>query len=180
MAEADGELVRRVLAGDRSAFESLVTAHAHRVRAVIGNVLGRDPMVVDDVAQEVFLNAFKNLGRLTEPAAFPSWLCVIARNEAVTWLRRNAKVRTVGVEQVDNQPPSTAAEDSAAGPDLAPLRAALAELSPSYREIIALKYEADLSYEQIADTLGMSIANVEKRLYRARQALMERVPPPAP
>lgn len=177
MAEADGELVRRVLAGDRSAFESLVTAHTHRVRAVIGNVLGRDPSVVDDVAQEAFLHAYRSLGSLGEPAAFPSWLCVIARNEAVTWLRRNARVRTVGVEQVDSQPPREP-DTAEAGPDLTPLRAALAGLSPSYREIIALKYEAALSYEQIADTLGMSVANVEKRLYRARQALLERMPPP--
>ncbi len=177
MAEADGELVRRVLAGDRSAFESLVAAHAPRVRAVVANILGRDPAIIDDVAQEAFLNAYRNLGRLGEPAAFPSWLCVIARNEAVTWLRRNARVRTVDIEQIDAHPqPESDAAD--AGPDLAPLRAALAGLSPSYREIIALKYEAGLSYEQIAETLGTSVTNVEKRLYRARQALLERMPPP--
>lgn len=177
MAEADGELVRRVLAGDPSAFESLVAAHTPRIRAVIANVLGRDPAILDDVAQEAFLHAYRNLGRLGEPAAFPSWLCVIARNESVTWLRRNARVRTVGVEHVDGQPPQDP-EDADAGPDLKPLRDALAALSPSYREIIALKYEAGLSYEQIAETLGMSVANVEKRLYRARQALMERMPAP--
>jgi RNA polymerase sigma factor (sigma-70 family) len=51
----------------------------------------------------------------------------------------------------------------------------MASLSPAYRAILALKYEADLDYLQIAETLGLSVANVEKRLYRARQALLEKM-----
>ena len=52
------------------------------------------------------------------------------------------------------------------------MAAGLARLTPAQREIIALKYEAGLDYLQIAETLGISVANVEKRLYRARQALL--------
>lgn len=173
MAEVDAELVRRVLAGDRSAFESLVFTHTPRLRAVARQVVGYDETVVDDVVQEAFLHAYRQLGRLSEPAAFPGWVCVIARNEAVTWLRRHARGRTVQIEAAENQ---TAASENNSGVDPAPLRQALAGILPAYREIIALKYEAHLSYEQIAETLGISVTNVEKRLYRARQALLERLP----
>jgi RNA polymerase sigma factor (sigma-70 family) len=56
------------------------------------------------------------------------------------------------------------------------LRTALSKISRQYREILALKYEANLNYDQIAETLGLSQANVEKRLYRARQALLALMP----
>lgn len=178
MAEVDAELVGRVLGGDRSAFESLVVAHTPRARAVVANVLGRDPGLIDDVVQEAFLHAYRSLGQLGEPAAFPAWLCTIARNEAVTWLRRNARVRSVAVEQAE-QPHVQHEREAADDSDLIAMRSALGSLSASYREILALKYEAGLSYDQIAASLGLSVANVEKRLYRARQALLERMPPEA-
>jgi RNA polymerase sigma-70 factor (ECF subfamily) len=173
MAEADGELVRRVLAGDRAAFEVLVTTHLGRVRAVAAGVVGRDPGLLDDIAQNTFLHAYRALGQLAEPHAFPSWVCTIARNEAVTWLRRNARHRATSLDAAP-----IAAPEADAGRDLAPLRTALAELPASYREILALKYDAGLNYEQIADSLGISVINVEKRLYRARQALLAKLPAP--
>lgn len=176
MAEADAEMVRRVLGGDRSAFETLVSTHLLRARAVARSVLGDDP-AVDDVTQEAFMRAYDHLGQLGEPATFPSWLCTIARNEAVTWLRRNARVRAVDLEHAAEQPQVDAQPED---PQLERLRVALSRLSPSYREILALKYEAGLDYTRIGETLGVSVANVEKRLYRARQALMVLMPDLAP
>jgi RNA polymerase sigma-70 factor (ECF subfamily) len=172
MSEIDAALVQRVLAGDRAAFEALVSAHLTRARAVARAVLGNDP-AVDDVVQEAFLHAYDRLGQLGDPAIFPSWLHTIVRNEAVTWLRRHARRRTVNLDQADltggvELPPEDA--------KLERLRAALAKLPAPYREILALKYEAGLNYEQIADSLDLSVANVEKRLYRARQALLQLLP----
>ena len=121
------------------------------------------------------MRAYNRLGQLGEPATFPSWLCVIVRNEAITWIRRNARARAVTIEQASER---VQREPDTENPRLAPLRAALDKLPESYREIIALKYEAGLNYEQIAETLGMSVANVEKRLYRARQQLLSQMPAP--
>jgi RNA polymerase sigma-70 factor (ECF subfamily) len=169
LSQDDAELVRRTMGGDRAAFEALIAAHLSRARAVARSVLGDDP-AVDDVLQEGFLRAYDRLGQLGEPATFPAWLCTIVRNEAVTWIRRHARTRAVGIEAAADAPQRDRDPEN---PRLAPLRAALATLPASYREIIVLKYDAGLSYEQIAETLGTSVANVEKRLYRARQRLLE-------
>lgn len=176
MAQQDAELVERVLDGDRVAFEALMAAHLERVRAIAGSLLGNDPQV-DDVVQETFLHAYRRLGQLHEPASFPSWLARIARNEAVNLLRRKQRQRRTGavsLAAVAEQPAEDHQEEEQQQAErLKMLDAALADLQPSYREIIALKYDADLSYEQIAETLATSVANVEKRLYRARQKLLQ-------
>lgn len=172
MSEADAELVRRALDGDRSAFEALVSAHVLRARAVARGVLG-DDLAVDDAVQESFMRAYNHLGQLGEPATFPAWLCTIVRNEAVTWLRRNARVRTVDDELLKEIPQR---EPDGENPLLERLRTSLVRIPPQYREILALKYEAGLDYDRIAESLGISAANVEKRLYRARQALLALMP----
>ena len=170
MSDEDAALVARTLAGERSAFEVLVASHLRRAQALARAVV-RDESAVDDVVQEAFLRAYNKLGSLGTPAHFPSWLGAIVRNEAITWLRRNARP-TQSLEVIQPAAPEPAEAD----PRLGHLRAALDRLSPAYREIIALKYEAGLDYEQIAETLGISPANVEKRLYRARQALLAALP----
>jgi len=183
MSALDADLVERVLAGERQAFEGLVRSHYPRALAVAHGVLGADP-AADDVVQESFLKAYEQLGALSEPAAFPAWLMRIVRNEAITWHRRH---RRRGV-RLDDAPPLAAREpetDGHEGERLArrqALRQALPRLKASYREILTLKYEAGLSYDELAESLGVSVANVEKRLYRARQALLrllEAGPPPA-
>ena len=173
MSEADAELVGRVLQGDRSAFEALVTAHLDRVRAVAGSVVP-DQEALDDVVQETFLRAYRRIGQLADARTFPAWVARIARNEAISWHRRRKRRAQVPLESlpiledthVDEEDGDPESEEK-----LRRFNAALAKLRPAYREILALKYESQLSYEQIAETLGTSTANVEKKLYRARQRL---------
>jgi RNA polymerase sigma-70 factor (ECF subfamily) len=172
MAEVDAELVRRTLAGDQAAFEALVSAHLARAQAVARAVV-RDRSTCDDVVQEAFLRAYDRLGQLGDPSTFPSWLTVIVRNEAVTWLRRHARPEQVALERVAEP---AQREGAAADPRLDALREAMERLPAAYREILRLKYDANLDYQQIAETLDLSVANVEKRLYRARQALLALMP----
>jgi RNA polymerase sigma-70 factor, ECF subfamily len=172
MAESDAELVRRALDGDRTAFEALVSVHLQRARAVARGVLG-DDQTVDDAVQESFLRAYHNLGQLGDPATFPAWLCTIVRNESVNWLRRYARMRSVDDQQLKDVPEREAESEN---PLLERLRTTLTRIPPQYREILALKYEAGLDYDRIAESLGISVANVEKRLYRARQALLSLMP----
>jgi RNA polymerase sigma-70 factor, ECF subfamily len=172
MSEADAELVRRALDGDRSAFESLVSVHALRARAVARGVLG-DDSAVDDVVQESFIRTYNHLGQLGDPVTFPSWLCTIVRNEAISWLRRHGHEHTTNEEQLKGMAQQ---EPEREHPMLDRLRISLARISPQYREVLALKYEAGLEYDKIAEVLGISVPNVEKRLYRARQALFALMP----
>lgn len=175
MSELDGQLVARVLAGERAAYEALVTRHISRAQAVARGVLGNDP-AVDDVVQEAFLRAYNKLGQLAQPQQFPSWLSTIARNEAISWLRKNRKARQVDVDNVVLEAPSQEqdpVEEHERMVQARRLYASIERLKPSYREIINLKYDAGLSYEDMADSLNTSVANIEKRLYRARKALQK-------
>lgn len=172
MSADDAILVARTLAGDRTAFEALLATHLRRAQA-LARVIVRDSAAIDDVVQESFIRAYDRLGSLSEPAHFPTWLGTIIRNEAVTWLRRHAR-RGQSLDNVEVVAPDVAS-DTEGDARLLRLRTAVTGLSPAYREILALKYEADLDYQQIADTLGLSTANVEKKLYRARQALLEKM-----
>ena len=169
MSHQDADLVERTLRGERAAFEVLVASHLRRAQALARAVV-REPHAVDDVVQEAFLRAYRQLGSLSVPAHFPSWLGAIVRNEAVSWLRRNAR----GHLDLSGQVP-TAPEAMTPDPRLEALSIALSELPAAYREILALKYDAGLEYTTIAETLGITVANVEKKLYRARQALLERM-----
>nr|MBA3848040.1 RNA polymerase sigma factor [Planctomycetota bacterium] len=94
---------------------------------------------------------------------------------AVNYLRRSARVRNVELTEADAKVQADV-DEPAEDPLLEPLRRALSRLSPDYREILALKYEANCDYQKIAETLGLSLANVEKKLYRARQALLKLMP----
>src|ERR1043165_4237887 len=153
MAEADAELVRRALEGDRTAFEALVSVHLRRARAVARGVLG-DDQAGDDAGQGSFMRAYNHLGPLGDPATFPAWLCPIVRNEAVTWLRRNARVRSVDDEQLKEVPQQEAEGEN---PLLERLRTSLKRIPPQYREILSLKYEAGLDYDRIAESLLASV-----------------------
>lgn len=176
MSDLDAELVKRVLNGEQAAFEALVTRHIVRAQAVARGVLGNDP-AVDDVVQESFLRAYRRLGQLSQPAQFPSWLGTIARNEAISWLRRNRKVKQIDVDQTQVAAPEeedlSDADRHERSVQARRLRYSIDRLKASYREIINLKYDAGLSYDEMADTLNTSVANVEKRLYRARKALQK-------
>lgn len=180
VSDTDAELVERSLNGDSAAFEALVATHIDRARAVARTVLGRDP-AVDDVVQEAFLLAYRRLGELTDGRCFPSWLRRIVHNQAVTWLRRLSRSRTIPLSTLESQSdfaieaaPAESLEDiDEKQQTLAKLDEALGQMRPAYREILSLRYQADLSYDEIAETLGTSPANVEKKLYRARQALLK-------
>ena len=167
MSDTDAILVERCRTGDRAAFEALVTAHLPRLRAIAVAVV-RNQAQTDDVVQETFFKAWTRIGQLTDSAGFAAWIACIARNEALSALRRSLVGRNTSIEGLEVVVPQSDEPD----PRLAALRLALATLKPEYREILALRYDANLDYPAIGDTLGIAVANVEKRLYRARQALL--------
>jgi RNA polymerase sigma factor (sigma-70 family) len=167
VSDTDALLVERCRSGDRSAFAALVAVHLPRMHAIAVAVV-HDPVVADDVVQETFLKAWTRLGQLTDPTTFAAWTARITRNEAISVLRRSRQARSVPVEEAMLTAPNAEEPD----PRFAALRTALVGLKPEYREILALRYDANLDYEAISATLGITRANVEKRLYRARQALL--------
>lgn len=185
----DAALVERARAGDREAFERLVSANLKRVWRVVWRVV-RDDSDADDVSQEVFLTAWQSLATYRGECRFSTWLHRIAVTRALNHLDRSSeKLRRASVplearpSDDSEDPPRPAARLADGGPS--PLQAlearevmrrlaeCLGKLPPSWRTIVALRDGESLSYEEIAATLRVALGTVRSRLARARFALKE-------
>jgi len=165
VATADAAMVRRAQRGDRTAFAELVRSHHARLISA-ARALVRDADAAEDISQDAFVDAYRQLPTLKRPERFSAWLFGIARHKALNHLRTvGREVPSATVEP----PPSDPPEDRLA------LREKLDCLAERDREILAAKYLQDLSYEEIAETLGLTVNAVRVRCCRARQALREQL-----
>ncbi|MBI2434890.1 MAG: sigma-70 family RNA polymerase sigma factor, partial [Candidatus Hydrogenedentes bacterium] len=165
-SHADANAVRQVLAGRRDVFADLVTRYE---RAVKGIALAscRNVQEAEDLAQEAFLRAFKDLTRLRQPDHFGPWLIQITRNLAVDRARRTAARPLPSA-----LPDSDAFEEDPAANELHRLlREEVMRLAPAFREAILLHYFSGKSAAEIGRLLGISRAAALKRIQRGRQDL---------
>src|SRR5262249_45225101 len=127
-----------------------------------------------------FLTAFKNLGRLRDPGKFKVWLAGIVRSRGIDWLRRRKASPAVpfrpgfseGGDPSQDEPSAPPAQGASPPPALREQGLeAIGNLPPEDRTVVTLKHMEGLSYKEIADLTGSSVAAVESRLFRARKAL---------
>lgn len=168
---SDGELVALAVAGQREAFDELIVRHFDAVFAVAWSRLSDDDRA-QDLAQEVFLRAWLNIGTVRQATSLRAWLCQLARNLAINWLRdgtrRSNLVRMVPMDdevanRVADATPSAAerlGSDEAEGN----LKAALDRLSPSDRELVLMHFMEQLSQRDIARRLGVHHTTIGRRL----------------
>lgn len=168
MGAADAERVRAVLAGDRSAFGDLYDRHAGWVRAVAYNAT-RDLTDAQDLAQEVFLRAYRGLGDLRDHERFGSWLMGIARTAAMEWRRRRARDphRYAGGELECPVQAEPLSDDES----IERLREAVAALPERERQAVYVFYLQDRSAEDARNVLNLSRAGLYRLLGRARKRL---------
>jgi RNA polymerase sigma-70 factor, ECF subfamily len=161
-------LVIRCQVGDRAAFAELVSLCQPRLLAFLHKMLG-SALHVDDVAQEVWLDVFRQLPRLTDPAAFLAWLYQIARNRVYRLLRR----RPLATEPIQDDVQTAAADEEPAfsAEDAQAVHAALDRLSPEHREVLLLRFMEEMSYEEIAVVAGCQPGTVKSRIFNAKRAL---------
>ncbi len=164
---SDELLVRRVLAGDVEAFALIVERYHGAVLAASMQMIG-DADLAHDCAQEAFIEAFRSLPNLRDPSSLRSWLFGILRNRCRKALSRR-RLRTLPLEDETDLPAETGTDPD--GPDREKLMELLAELPESYREVLALRYLAEMDYDEIAEALGTSVNNVRVRCCRARERL---------
>jgi RNA polymerase sigma-70 factor, ECF subfamily len=177
----DAILVERSQRGDLSAFDLLVTRYRGKVYALLFNLVRNDSDAWD-LAQDVFVKAWKALPRFQGQAAFFTWLYRITHNVALDWMR--ARKIQAGIEFDDalaqvTEPGAITAPREETPPDEriahselgARINAALAELSPEHRTVVVLREIDGLSYEEIAETIGCSVGTVMSRLFYARKRL---------
>jgi RNA polymerase sigma-70 factor (ECF subfamily) len=179
---SDGELVRQTLAGRTQAYEELVRRWASRITALCHAKVGRGD-IADDMAQEALLRGYRSLSSLADPEKFGAWLCGIAVRACLDWLK--AKERTqipFSVLGADRRPehfiPSRPENDGFfldREEELQRLMAAVEALPEDYREVVMLYYYEDVTYRDLAETLGVSTATINARLTKARAMLRERL-----
>ncbi|MEO7995778.1 MAG: sigma-70 family RNA polymerase sigma factor [bacterium] len=177
---ADRALVQRAQHGEQAAFDSLVLRHAGSLRNIVihHGVRGEE---VDDVLQEVFLRAWRGLAKFKGDASFTTWLYRIAFTVTVDRERRRRR-RPQVAEPLDPRDEDRAGggfrderrtpEEHSLGLEQVRLvRAALKDVDPLFRQILILREMENLSYQEIADSLGIAEGTVKSRLARARGQL---------
>ena len=188
-ADSDLLLVERTVAGDQKAFELLVIKYQRRIQRLIGRMV-RDVDLVEDIAQETFIRAYKALHQFRGDAQFYTWLYRIAVNTAkksLMELKRDLTVsesyfksddddetKTSKIEPMDDETPETvfAAKEIATMVNLA-----LAELPDDLRQAVTLREIEGLSYEEISIAMNCPIGTVRSRIFRAREAISAKVKP---
>jgi RNA polymerase sigma-70 factor (ECF subfamily) len=186
----DQQLVLRAQQGDRRAFDLLVLKYQHRVLRLVGRFV-RDPDQAFDLAQEAFIKAYRALANFRGESAFYTWLYRIAVNTAKNQLVATARegysvsLNSGGGDESDEPLPEPEAlrdhatpEDMAASQELEQeIRAAISALPEDLRTALTLREMEGLSYEDIAVVMSCPIGTVRSRIFRAREAVEERIKP---
>jgi RNA polymerase sigma-70 factor (ECF subfamily) len=162
-------VIRAVLEGDTESFRLLVHRYEKPVIRMIGNLIN-DRHICQDVAQEVFLAAYRNLASF-EPArgSFSTWLFTIARNRSINEMKKG---RTPSVGEPPERADSSGPAETLARKELfAELDQALNALSPRHRRAFVMAEFEDLPYEQIAQIEGVRVGTVKSRINRAKHRL---------
>ena len=182
----DQALVERVQKGDSRAFDLLVQKYQSRISKLIARFV-RNPADVQDVAQEAFIKAYRALPNFRGESAFYTWLYRIAINTAKNHLvaaGRKTPAYAVDVQEVEKFDASewlkeyaTPERELLADEIGATVRSALEVLPPDLREAITLREIEGLSYEDIAQVMDCPIGTVRSRIFRAREAIDEKLQP---
>ena len=184
--DTDQELVRRVKAGDRAAFDLLFTRYQNKILNLVGRHL-LDQSEVEDVAQEAFIKAFRALPRFRGESAFYTWLYRIAINTAKNHIATRSRRPPVvdvdvveaewsdGGEQLWNtEDPETAAARDELSEEIG---RAISALPNNLRSAVTLRESEGLSYDQIATIMDCPVGTVRSRIFRAREAIDVRIRP---
>jgi len=176
---ADEVLIQKFRKGDVVSFERLVQRYSNYVVSIAYNIVG-DVHIASDMAQETFIKIFHGLYRLEDARRFKGWLYSVVRSVCIDWLRKE-KVRPVSIDKIQGDGISLADKMTLNTPsaELEELREriliTISSLPKIYQQIVLLKHLGKHTYKEISEKLGIPIATVESRLYRARLMLKDRL-----
>ena len=187
--DSDALLVERTVAGDQKAFELLVIKYQRRIQRLIGRMV-RDVDLVEDIAQETFIRAYRALGQFRGEAQFYTWLYRIAVNtakKALMDLKRNPTV-SENAYKSDDDDETSRVENELTSPETPEavlaskeianiINQAMQDLPEELREAITLREIEGLSYEEISEAMNCPIGTVRSRIFRAREAISAKVRP---
>ncbi|MCS7081529.1 MAG: sigma-70 family RNA polymerase sigma factor [Bacteroidetes bacterium] len=174
----DERWITEALAGHQEAYEQLMRKYrgaiAHHIYRLV-----RDRAELEDLVQEVFIKAFQSLSAFRQNFAFSTWLYRIATNHAIDYLRR----KKLPLSSLQGSDPNGERELEFADPDHRPdrvlweeerrriIQEAIERLPPKYRQVIIMRHQQELSYEEIARQLELPLGTVKAHIFRARELL---------
>jgi RNA polymerase sigma-70 factor (ECF subfamily) len=161
---AQAQIVERVRQGDEEAFGELYKMFAPMVHGIILARVPRDE--TDDIVQEVFLSAFKNLNTLREKSAVGAWLAMIARNRAAEFYRTARPTEELSEDLRQKENPRTEARE---------ILTAIRELPETYRETLVLRLVEGMTGQEIAEQTGLTPESVRVNLHRGMKLLREKL-----
>jgi RNA polymerase sigma-70 factor (ECF subfamily) len=184
--QLDKELVLRVQHGDKSAYDLLVVKYQHKIIQLVNRYV-KDPSEAQDVAQEAFIKAYRALGNFRGDSAFYTWLYRIAINTAKNYLVSRSRrsfdyqVDIQDAEQIENVPQLQGMET----PErlllnqeiVEVIKAAIDKLPEEMRTAIMLREFEGMSYEEIAVAMDCPVGTVRSRIFRAREAIDNKLNP---
>lgn len=180
----DTDLVRETLAGNQASFQLLVERYQGRVFALVRHYT-RNAVEIEDVVQDTFLKAYSRLDSFQHQSSFYTWLYRIATNTVLDFMKRRGRSPVQTVEDPEIVPDAVGAPGSSAiaAPDARMGREEIArvthevldQLPDIFRTVLVMREFDELSYQDMADTLGISIGTIESRLFRARAKFREKL-----
>ena len=178
----DVRLMRLVSRGDTSAFEELIERHRALVAGTVARMLSSNSDV-EDIAQQVFIRVWKSARRYVPRAKFTTWLLKITRNLVFNELRRTKRHAHVPLQSEPGAEDPPVKDETNLAPDASLLESelqrtieeAILQLPETQRMALVLRRYEQLSYEQIAEVLDLSVPAVKSVLFRARSELRSRL-----
>ncbi|MCY7371576.1 MAG: RNA polymerase sigma factor RpoE [Polaromonas sp.] len=187
--DADALLVARTVAGDKKAYELLVIKYERRIQRLIGRMV-RDVDLVEDIAQETFIRAYRALAQFRGDAQFYTWLYRIAVNtakKALMELKRDPTISENSFKSGDDDETSPfeneltspeTPETILASKEIAEMvNAAMIALPVELRQAITLREIEGLSYDEISQLMNCPIGTVRSRIFRARESISQKIKP---
>ena len=183
LTENEEKLVQKAIRGDEKAFQALFEAYQHPIYNFIYRILGNEDEAAD-ATQEVFFKMYRRLRSLRNPGYFSTWLFSIAKNEAITMIRRRRNKNHSSLSEVDERSlPPPLQPNHSDDPDRQVMRKefesifqkTLMEIPEIYRVAFVLGVLEGLPYEKVAKIVGCSVGNVKSRVFRARAHLAKKL-----
>jgi RNA polymerase sigma-70 factor (ECF subfamily) len=191
IVDVDAPLVQRVQRGDQKAFEMLVVKYRRRIERLIARMV-RDTDLVEDIAQETFIRAYKALPNFRGESAFYTWLYRIGVNtakKAMMQLKRDPVITEAALSSASEDEDEGLRLDHEVSDGETPesvlatrqiantVNQAIEALSEDLRQAITLREIEGLSYEEIAEMMNCPIGTVRSRIFRAREAIAQKLRP---
>lgn len=184
--ESDSQLVKRVQAGDKKAYDLLVIKYQHKITGLVGRFVF-DPDEAKDVTQEAFIKAYKALASFRGESQFYTWLYRIAINSAKNYLvSKNRRPPGVDVDLADavnfeherklkdfETPEASMMSDEL----MKSVNSSIKSLPEDLRAALTLREYDGLSYEEIAQVMDCPVGTVRSRIFRAREAIDKEIKP---